>query len=250
MNIIPFQFDAHAVRVIEDASGEPWFVAKEVAEVLGYSDAHKMCERLDEDERQNRQLRGFGPRGVITINESGLYSAILGSRKPEAKTFKRWVTHEVLPSIRRTGGYQVPSRSDPGTEALRMAPLATRAARALGLDKNAAAISANQFVRKRTGVNLLEEFGSVHLVAADQQSLYLTPTELGKRLGCSGRQVNKLLLEAGLQVKKGDDWTPTDKAAGYFRLYDTGKRHGSGVPVQQMKWAEAVVKLIGQAVPA
>jgi hypothetical protein len=201
-----------------------------------------MCERLDEDERQNRQLRGFGPRGVITINESGLYSAILGSRKPEAKTFKRWVTHEVLPSIRRTGGYQVPSRLDPGTEALRMAPLATRAARALGLDKNAAAISANQFVRKRTGVNLLEEFGSVHLVAADQQSLYLTPTELGKRLGCSGRQVNKLLLEAGLQVKQGDDWTPAAEAAGLYRLFDTGKRHGSGVPVQQMKWAEAVLK--------
>lgn len=173
------------------------------------------------------------------------------ARKGEAKPFKRWVTHEVLPSIRRTGGYQLPtSRPDPSTEALRMAPLATRAARALGLDKNAAAISANQFVRKRTGVNLLEEFGSVHLVAADQESFYLTPTEIGQRLNCSGQKVNKLLQEAGLQVKKGNVWTPTEKAAGHFRLFDTGKRHGDGVPVQQMKWSADVVKFIQQPEPA
>lgn len=216
MHIVPFQFNLHAIRVIEDDHGEPWFIAKEVADVLGYSDAFEMTKKLDEDEKQNLQIAGFGPRGVTVINEAGLYAVILTSQKAEAKPFKRWVTHEVLPSIRRTGGYQLPtSRPDPSTEALRMAPLATRAARALGLDKNAAAISANQFVRKRTGVNLLEEFGSVHLVAADQQSFYLTPTEIGQRLSCSGQKVNKLLQEAGLQVKKGDVWTPTEKAAGH-----------------------------------
>jgi hypothetical protein len=105
MNIIPFSFESHQVRVIAGDDGEPWFIAKDVAGILDYSDAHEMCSRLDEDDKQNRQIAGFGNRGVIVINESGLYSAILGSRKPEAKKFKKWVTSEVLPAIRKTGAY-------------------------------------------------------------------------------------------------------------------------------------------------
>lgn len=104
-NITPFDFDGHPIRVVTDEHGEPWFIAMEVASVLGYTDAFEVTKRLDEDEKQNRRIAGFGPRGVTVINESGLYSAILGSQKPEAKPFKKWVTREVLPSIRRTGGY-------------------------------------------------------------------------------------------------------------------------------------------------
>lgn len=115
MNITPFQFENRAIRVVTDDSGEPWFIAKEVADVLGYSDSEAMTRRLDDDEKQNRQIVGFGPRGVTTVNESGLYSAILGSTKPEAKPFKRWVTHEVLPSIRKTGSYTHPKASRPQT---------------------------------------------------------------------------------------------------------------------------------------
>lgn len=102
-----FQFHTHQLSVIVDDIGEPWFIAMQVAEILEYSDAHKMTSKLDDDEIQNRQIGGFGPRGVNLINESGLYSAILTSKKPAAKAFKRWVTHEVLPSIRKTGSYQV-----------------------------------------------------------------------------------------------------------------------------------------------
>lgn len=122
MNLIQRSFNGHSIQVILDESGEPWLVAMEVAEVLGYSDAHKMTSKLDDDEKSNRQIGGLGPatggRGVIVINESGLYSAILTSSKPEAKPFKRWVTHEVLPTIRRTGSYsmaqqqQLPSAND------------------------------------------------------------------------------------------------------------------------------------------
>lgn len=85
--------------------GEPWFVARDVAEVLGYSDAEAMTRRLDTDEKQNRQIVGFGPRGISTINESGIYNAIMGSAKPEAKVFRKWVTGTVLPAIRKTGSY-------------------------------------------------------------------------------------------------------------------------------------------------
>lgn len=101
-----FNFNSHALRVIVDDNGEFWFIAKDVAEILDYSDAHKMTSRLDSDEVQNRQIRGFGNRGVNLISESGLYSSILGSNKPEAKAFKKLVTSEILPSIRKTGGYQ------------------------------------------------------------------------------------------------------------------------------------------------
>lgn len=101
-----FNFDSHAVRMISDDNNEIWFVAMDVADILDYSDAHKMTSKLDDDEVQNRQIGGFGNRGVNLINESGLYTAILTSQKPSAKAFKKWVTSEVLPSIRKTGGYQ------------------------------------------------------------------------------------------------------------------------------------------------
>lgn len=102
-----FQFNTHQLSVIVDDIGEPWFIAKHIAEILQYGDTEAMTRKLDDDEIQNRQIVGFGNRGVNLINESGLYSAILTSKKPAAKAFKRWITHEVLPSIRKTGSYQV-----------------------------------------------------------------------------------------------------------------------------------------------
>lgn len=84
-------------------NGEPWFVAVDVCSVLDLSNPTIAVSRLDEDERAKFNL---GRQGDATIvNEPGLYTLVLGSRKPEAKAFKRWVTHEVIPSIRRTGGY-------------------------------------------------------------------------------------------------------------------------------------------------
>jgi anti-repressor protein len=112
-NLIPFNFKGHDIRVIVDDNGEPWFVAMDVAEILGYSDTNKMTSKLDLDEVQNRQISGFGNRGVNLINESGLYSCILTSKKREAKAFKKWLTGEVIPSIRKTGSYSVKPVFDP-----------------------------------------------------------------------------------------------------------------------------------------
>lgn len=86
-------------------NNEPYFVAMDIAKALGYVDAYSMTRRLDDDEVQNHQISGFGNRGINLINESGLYNAILGSDKSEAKQFKKWVTSEVLPSIRKNGMY-------------------------------------------------------------------------------------------------------------------------------------------------
>lgn len=88
--------------------GEPWFVGKDVAEILGYAKARNAIARhVDDDDKNDAPFQGVlgGTQTVTIINESGLYSLILGSKLPKAKTFKRWVTSEVLPTIRKTGGY-------------------------------------------------------------------------------------------------------------------------------------------------
>ena len=95
------------VRVVM-RDGEPWFVAKDVCECLDLGNPSQAIARLEDDERwliSNEALRANGETAVVS--EPGLYSLVLGSRKPEAKAFKRWVTHEVLPSIRKTGSYSV-----------------------------------------------------------------------------------------------------------------------------------------------
>lgn len=99
------------IRVIEQ-DGEPWFVAADVCRALELEDTGRATARLDEDELTRIKIVSGGQgREVIAVNEPGLYSLVLGSRKPEAKTFKRWITHEVIPAIRRTGSYTVPNMS-------------------------------------------------------------------------------------------------------------------------------------------
>ena len=95
--LAPFEFQSHQLRVQTDENGDPWFIAMDVAAILEYSDAYEMTKRLDDDEKQNRQIAGFGPRGVTLISESGLYEAIFGSSKPEARAFKKWVKSEMMP---------------------------------------------------------------------------------------------------------------------------------------------------------
>lgn len=101
-----FKYQSNEVRTIKK-EGEPWFVLKDVCGVLDLGSPHKVSERLDEDERNQIPVTDSMGRQQETtiINESGLYNVILRSDKPEAKPFRKWVTSEVLPSIRRTGGY-------------------------------------------------------------------------------------------------------------------------------------------------
>lgn len=102
-----FDFKGAALRTLTDEAGEPWFVAKDVCDVLGYTNASKAInDHVDqEDKLNNESLSSLGQRGGWLVNESGLYSLVLSSKLPTAKEFKRWVTHEVLPQIRKTGGY-------------------------------------------------------------------------------------------------------------------------------------------------
>lgn len=102
-----FLYEGSPIRVIVK-DGTPWWMVKDVCDVLGHSDASTAVRRLDDDEKLTQTMFVSGQnREVWLVNEPGLYSLILRSRKPDAKRFKRWITHEVLPSIRQTGTYAV-----------------------------------------------------------------------------------------------------------------------------------------------
>lgn len=107
-NLQVFNYNGNEVRTIQK-DGEPWWVLKDVCEVLGLSSPHKVFDRLDEDEKGRNQIPTPGGEQEMTvINESGLYNVILRSDKPEAKPFRKWVTSEVLTSIRKHGAYMTP----------------------------------------------------------------------------------------------------------------------------------------------
>ena len=100
-----FAFDSQAVRTITK-EGEPWWIARDVCAILGLGNVTEALRNLDDDERGSGILNTpGGPQEMTVISEPGLYSLILRSRKPEARQFRRWITHEVIPAIRRTGAY-------------------------------------------------------------------------------------------------------------------------------------------------
>ncbi len=108
-DIIPFQFQNHELRVIIDENGNPWWVAKDACEILEHSNYRMAVEGLDDDERGVRKVyTPGGEQDMIVVTESGLYTLIIRSNKPQAKPFRKWVTSEVLPAIRKTGCYVAP----------------------------------------------------------------------------------------------------------------------------------------------
>lgn len=248
-NITPFTFEGSALRAVE-IDGEPYFVGKDVAETLGYVDTTNAMKQHCRGVVKHHPIADSLGRMQETrvLSEPDMLRLIVNSTLPAAERFERWVFEDVLPSIRKTGSYTAPKA---GTTKVRLAydaakafPPLFRVARLLGCDKNAAAISANQMVTQLTDVNLMAGLGQIHLVAAKQDTQYFTPTDLGKRIGTSARGVNLLLAEAGLQMKRVDAWEVTDAGREFARILDTGKRHGSGVPIQQVKWSPNVLPLL------
>lgn len=102
-NLSVFEFESNQIRIIT-IKGEPWFVAKDLCDVLGISKHRDAISRLDDDERGSFKVDTLGGKQeMATVSESGMYALVLSSRKPEAKPFRKWVTAEVLTSIRKTG---------------------------------------------------------------------------------------------------------------------------------------------------
>lgn len=120
--LLSYQFDDTPVRIVMVA-GDPWFVANDVAKALGYREAYDMCRNLDADEKGAHNVHSLGgTQEMNIISESGLYAAVLKSRKEEAKRFRKWVTGEVLPSLRKTGRYQMHDLDPPPVQSIDLDP--------------------------------------------------------------------------------------------------------------------------------
>lgn len=176
------------IRTIEK-DGEPWFLGRDITEALGYQNGSRDVDRhVDREDITTEQIVLSGQRReVILINESGLYSLIMGSRLPNAKKFKRWVTSEVLPQIRKTGGYHLPQTY---SEALRA--LAEKA------EQNEKLLADNQRMRPK------EIFADA--VAASKTSILIG--ELAKLITQNGYEIGqtrmfKYLREHGYLIKDG-----------------------------------------------
>mgnify|MGYP001559832816 CR=1 FL=1 len=120
--VIPFQFNGQDIPAIRDDDGQPWWKAADVCQQCEIKNVSKACERLDADEKAVITLSDSAGRSqdMLIVNEAGLYTLVLSSRKNAAKTFKRWVTHDVIPQIRKTGRYELirPQVKDPAIQML------------------------------------------------------------------------------------------------------------------------------------
>ena len=131
-DVVPFNFENFSVRVVLLA-GVPWWVASDVCKVLEIVEGRRAVSRLDDEDKGGHSMTTpGGPQTFTIINESGLYSLILTSRKEAAKRFKRWVTSEVLPSIRKHGGYIAGQESMEPAEVLARAVLVANSVIAVG----------------------------------------------------------------------------------------------------------------------
>ena len=230
------------VRVIGDFEN-PQFCLADVCRVLEL-DASQVMKRLDDgvvsihpisDSLGRTQMANF-------VNEDGLYDVILDSRKPNAKKFRKWLTGEVLPSIRKTGGYSVRDMRPllKGDEIHIIGTMANDIQSLFAVKRGIAIAQAIDVV----GVNLnLKLDGLKQLIPpAEHKTGFLNPTQIGKRLGGLPPQfINKMLAEKGLEHKEGK----------YWRLTEAGKEYGEELPFTrnghsgyQIRWSEKVVDIL------
>lgn len=217
-----FNFENHEVRSLL-INSEPWFVGKDVAEVLGYANASKALKDHveDEDKLNNDSLSSLGQRGGWLINESGLYSLILSSKLPSAKKFKRWVTSEVLPALRKTGQYQVKELS--GSELM---------AKALIEAQNVLAAKDKVIEEMKPKVVFADAVATSHtsiLVGELAKILKQNGIDMGQK------RLFAWLREKGYLIKRqGTDYNmPTQKAMdlGLFEIKEGSYVNGSGVNI-------------------
>lgn len=218
MEIQTFNFENQQVRTVE-IENEPYFVGKDVATILGYSNTRKaLIDHVDvEDKKDGVTIRDSIGRNqnAVIINESGLYSLILSSKLPNAKKFKRWVTSEVLPTIRKHGAYLTPDKIE---EALLNPDTLINLATQLKQEREARLIAEQR-------VNELTPKATYYDLVLANKSL-VTITVIAKDYGMSGKAMNKLLHELGVQYKQGSTWLL------YAKYQKTGWTHSETVMIK------------------
>ncbi|WP_061566364.1 phage antirepressor [Heyndrickxia coagulans] len=192
-----FNFKQNEVRtVLKD--GEPWFVAKDVCDVLEIGNSRQALTRLDQDEKASVTLNdGSQNRHLTIVNEPGLYTLVLSSRKPEAKEFKRWITHEVIPAIRKTGSYSI-------MDSYAIADPIERAKRWIEEEQERQKLQTENLVLSQQ-VNELQPKASYYDMILQNKNL-IPISVIAKDYGMSAKTMNKKLHELGVQYKQGDIW--------------------------------------------
>lgn len=217
-----FNFENHEVRSLL-LNNDPWFIGKDVAETLGYTDTNQAIRKhVDDEDKLSRRFDGSGQgREMVIINESGLYSLVLSSKLPSAKKFKRWVTSEVLPALRKTGQYQVKELS--GQELM---------AKALIEAQSVLAAKDKQIEAMKPKVVFADAVATSHtsiLVGELAKILKQNGIDMGQK------RLFAWLREKGYLIKRqGTDYNmPTQKAMdlGLFEIKEGSYVNGSGVNI-------------------
>ncbi|ARK51620.1 Bro-N domain-containing protein [Burkholderia pseudomallei] len=246
-NILPFEFESHAVRVYVDDAGQPWFNANDVCVVLEFSNPRQALEsHVDEEDVQKLDtLTPGGRQRQNHINESGLYALILGSTKDAAKRFKRWVTSEVLPAIRKTGSYNaVASLPAPTQDRVSSILLIGEAvAKVPGVKAGIAMAATLTCIHENTGIAV--ETLRHALPAADTPICSLNATQVGQLLGISAKAANQHLARHGLQARNDrDEWELTEAGEQWAEAMPYSRNGHSGY---QILWNPAVAELLKEA---
>lgn len=249
MQVTQFNFDKYQVRTLRHDDGEIWFVAQDVCEALTIENSRDAMARLDSDEKGVGTIDTLGgPQEMTIISESGLYSLTLTSRKPEAKRFKKWITSEVLPSIRKTGSYSLPTTNT----AIAISPKQDDIAAIMTIGSAMAS-----WPGVRQGIIQSATLNTIELVTGYPTEAFrralpvlentevigsMNPTAIGKRIGKGAAWVNNALHNAGLQVKN---------ERGEWALTSAGQKHGESLPYTkrghsgfQILWRESVIDLL------
>ena len=234
-----FNSEFGAVRVLT-IDNEPWFVGKDVAMVLGYTDvSHTILDHVDEEDRQNYQNGTFeSNRGLTIINESGVYALILSSKLPQAKEFKRWVTHEGLPSIRKHGAYLTDNALE---EALTSPDFLIKLATQLKEEKEARLKAEQKTIEQEKTIEVLKPKADYTDMILKNNSL-VTITQIAKDYGMSGKAMNSKLHEMKIIYNLNGQWLLYSKyqSQGYVHSETFPIKHKNGYEDTKMntKWTQ------------
>lgn len=219
---------------------EPYFIGKDIAEVLGYERAdNAIRNHVDNEDKLMHQISASGQsRNMTIINESGLYSLIMSSKLPTAKQFKRWVTNEVLPSIRKNGGYIANQENISDDEYI---------ARALVLAERKINEKEQILLQKEAEIREMKPKVNYYDQILQNKST-VTITSIAKDYGMSGIEMNQLLHEYGIQYKQSQQWFlyAPYQGKGYVQGKTHKFYHNDGTPGSQIntEWTQKGRKFI------
>lgn len=228
-----------AIRTLE-INGVAWFVGKDVAEVLAYNEPHKAITRHvdSEDRTKHPILSSGGTQDSWLINESGLYSLILSSKLPTAKEFKRWVTSEVLPSIRKHGAYMTPETLE---AAILNPDYLIQIATALKEEREKRKLLETENAQQKQIIGELKPRADYTDRILSNKGL-VTITQIAKDYGMSGRKMNKILEDLHVQYKQSGQWLLYaeyhDKGYTHSKTIDITRKDGTPDVTMETKWTQ------------